>query len=150
MSANYFFACPSQGLLSKTAKERALPPVPLLLTPEGHLQSGAAKRALRSLRTLILTKGTIATAAFVTSCVVVVLWSVSDEIASNFPGPTEKALEFVYSVPGGGVGVNVLRLLSATASNLVRFVNPFDGAGNALRMHPFKVCETCLRHPRLE
>lgn len=129
----------AQGLLAKTAKDGTLSPVFVLLTPESHLQLGAVKHASRSIWTWICAKGTASKAAFVVTCSVVVLWLLGDEITPYFPGATDRVLDLIYSVPGGAFGYTALRLLSGAASNVVRALNPFDGARDALRLHPIKV-----------
>lgn len=72
-------------------------------------------------------------------CVVAFLWVAGDSIAAAFPGAEERVLGVVYSVPGGAVGLTALRLLSGAASSVVRALNPFHGAGDALRLTPFAV-----------
>lgn len=129
----------AQGLLAKTAKDGALSPVPLLVTPERHLHVGAVTQASRSIWTWIRAKGMASTAAFVVTCSVVVLWALVDEITPYFPGATDRVLGLIYSVPGGAFGYTALQLLSGGASNVVRALNPFDGARDALRLHPVKV-----------
>lgn len=130
----------AQGLFAKTAKDGVLPPVPLLITSEGHLQLAAVKHASRSIWTRIRAKGTASTAVFLMSCGIVVLWFLSDDVAAYFPGATERVLDLIYSIPGGAFCDKALRLLSRAASNVFRALNPFDGARDALRLHPVKVC----------
>lgn len=68
-----------------------------------------------------------------------VLWVLGDDIAAYFPRATERVLDLIYSVPGGAFGDTTLRLFSGVASSVVRALNPFDGARDALRLHPVKV-----------
>lgn len=128
-----------QGLCAKTAKEGVLLPVPLLLTPDNHFQLGAVRYAWRSLWASIRAKGRSAMAGVWLSCGALLVWILGDDIAAYFPGPMERLLDAVYSVPGGAVGVAALRWLNGTASSLIRALNPLDGAGDALRLHPSKV-----------
>lgn len=130
---------PPQGLLAKSAKEGALPSVPLLLLPETHLHLAAAERASRSLWVSVRARGAAATAAFVAACAVACLWLRGDAVAAAFPGAEERVLGLVYSVPGGAVGLAALRLLSGAAGGVVRALNPFHGARDALRLPPFAV-----------
>lgn len=128
-----------QGLFAKTAKEGVLLPVPLLLTPDNHFQLGAVRYAWRSLWASVRAKGRSAMAGFWVSCGALLVWILGDDIAAYFPGPMERLLDVVYSVPGGAVGLAALRWLNGAASRLIRVLNPLDGAGEALRLHPSKV-----------
>ncbi|CAM9406051.1 unnamed protein product [Ectocarpus sp. 6 AP-2014] len=128
----------TRGLCAKTAKEGVLLPVPLLLTPDNHFQLGAVRYAWRSLWASIRARGRSAMAGLWVSCVALLVWILGDDIAAYFPGPMERLLDAVYSVPGGAVGVTALRWLNGTASSLIRALNPLDGAGGALRLHPSK------------
>jgi len=125
--------------LAKSAKDGALPSVPLLLLPETHLHLGAAERASRSLWASIRAKGAAATGAFVAACTVTCLWAQADAVAAAFPGVEERVLGLVYSVPGGFVVLTALRVLSGAAGGVVRVLNPFHGAQDALRLAPFAV-----------
>lgn len=136
---------PAQGLSSKTAKEGALPPVPLLLLPATHLQWHAVKTTSGSLWKSARSKGTLVIVALATSCGALALWVFSDEVVAlgdmvvtRFP-----SVLALRSVPGlstvGPVGSIVLRWAGGTASAAVRVMNPFEGARDALRLQPFKV-----------
>lgn len=57
----------------------------------------------------------------------------------GMPGAEERILELLFSLPGGTVGVTFLRLLSEAATSVVRTLNPFDGARDALRLDPLAV-----------
>lgn len=133
---------PRQGLLAKSAKDGTLLPVPLLVTPENHLQLDAMQRASRSLWASVRARGAAVTAAFVMSCGLVCVWANGDTFAVNFlglPSAEERILELLHSLPGGAVAVTVLRLLSEAAISVVRALNPFDGARDALRLDPLSV-----------
>lgn len=125
--------------MAKSAKDGALPSVPLLLLPENHLHLGAAKRAWRSLWVSVRARGAAATAAFVTACAAACLLVQGDAVAAAFPGAEERVLGLVYSIPGGAVGLTALRLLSGAAGSVVRALNPFHGARDALRLTPITV-----------
>lgn len=117
-------------------------PVPLLLTPRNHLQLDAAQRASRSLWASIRARGTTATAAFVLSCGLLCVWANGDVFAARFlglPGAEERILELLHPLPGGATGVAVLRLLSEAAISVIRALNPFDAARDALRLDPLTV-----------
>ncbi|CAM9487282.1 unnamed protein product [Ectocarpus fasciculatus] len=128
----------TRGLCAKTAKEGVLLPVPLLLTPDNHFQLGAVRYAWRSLWASIRAKGRSAIAGFWLSCGALLVWMLGDDIAAYFPGPIERLVDVVCSVPGGAVGLAALRWVNGTASSLIRALNPLDGAGDALRLHPAK------------
>ena len=134
---------PPQGLFGKSAKDGALLPVPLLLTPENHLQLGALQRASRSLWASIRARGAATTAAFALSCGLACVWANGDASAAKvlgLPGAEERILELLYSLPGGAAGVTALGLLGGAATSVVRALNPFDGAQDALRLDPLSVC----------
>eukprot|EP00903_Cladosiphon_okamuranus_P012207 g11449.t1 len=129
----------TRGLFAKSAKDGTLLPVPLLLTPGSHLQLDAMQRASRSLWASIRARGSTATAAFVLLCGLLCVWANGDTFAVKFLGLSsaeERILELLCSLPGGVVGVTVLRLLSGAAISVVRTLNPFDGARDALRLDP--------------
>lgn len=135
-----------QGLSAKTAKAGALPPVQLLLAPETHFQWNTIKHLLLSLWTSVRAQGTPVVVALVTACSVLGIWAIGDDIEEYFPGAAERVLEVVCSVPGGAVirraGAMILivvRLVGGATGSVVLVVNPFQGAGDALRLQPVKV-----------
>lgn len=134
---------PSQGLSIKTAKERVLPPVSLLLTPQEHFQLKAVKHASQSLWTSARASGTPAIAALVVWCSAMLIWTFGDVIAAQLLGPTERFFSLIGGVPGvfmvRTAGTTVLRLVGGATSGVVQVLNPFEGARDALRLHPAKV-----------
>eukprot|EP00752_Nemacystus_decipiens_P014209 g12638.t1 len=129
----------TRGLFAKSAKDGTLLPVPVLLAPQNHLQLDAIRCAWRSLWASIRARGTTVTTMFVMSCGIVCVWANGDIFAVKFlglPSAEERMLELLSSLPGGKVGVTVLRLLSGVAIRVVRALNPFDGARDALRLDP--------------
>lgn len=135
----------AQGLSSKTPKEGLLPPVPLLLLPATHLQWNAVKTTSRSVWSCARSRGTLAVVALAVSCGALALWAFGDEVAAlgdmvaaRFPSVV--ALRSVRGLSAvSTAGSVVLRWASGTAGCLVRLVNPFEGARDALRLHPAKV-----------
>lgn len=135
----------AQGLSSKTPKEGLLPPVPLLLLPATHLQWTAVKTTSHSVWSGARSRGTLAVVALAASSGALALWAFGDEVAAlgdmvatRFPSVV--ALRSVRGLSTvSTVGSVVIRWAGGTAGGVVRIVNPFEGARDALRLHPAKV-----------
>lgn len=127
-----------QGLSSKKAKERALSPLVLLLTPEEHFQWRAIKHAGFSLWASACSYGAPAVIALVASFGVLFVYPFGEDALRLVPGGVERVLDVVLSAPGGSGAVAVGMFIFRTVDAVVRFGNPFEGAEDALRL-PNKV-----------
>lgn len=71
------------------------------------------------------------------------LWVGGDGFSVVLPAAVEGAFNSVISLPGVSIvwktGANFLGSVARVVAGGARFMNPFDGAGDALRLQPVKV-----------
>lgn len=117
--------------------------MPALLTPQVHFQWDAVKHVSGSFWTSVRAKGALAVVAFCTICMLLALWVLTDDIAASLPRTVETAFGAVLSGSGGGVVRRIGKLgwslVDGAMNNVVRALNPFSGAEEALRLKPVKV-----------
>lgn len=113
--------------------------------PRSHFHVDAVNRASRSLRASLRAQGTLATVSLATSCCLVVLWAGGYGLSVVLPVAVERAFDKVVSLPGVSsiwmAGASVFRLVAGVIAGGARTLNPFEGAGDALRLQPVKVGE---------
>ena len=113
--------------------------------PRSHFHVDAVNRALRSLWASLRAQGTLATVSLAMSCCLVALGAGGDGVPVVLPAAVERAFDKVVSLPGVSnvwmAGASVFRLVAGMVAGGARTLNPFEGAGDALRLQPVKVSE---------
>lgn len=117
---------------------QTLSPLVVLLTPEEHFHWRAIKHAGFSLWASACFYGAPAIVSLVASFGVLLVYAFGEDALRLVPGGLERVLNIILSVPGGSGAVAVGIFIFRTMGAVIRFLSPFEGAEDALRL-PNKV-----------